>query len=393
MGFVDEFNPEALQRVYRRSLAANAAQARMCMDRSEPTLADFAVLISPAAAGMLEPLCRRAQAMTRQRFGKVIRMFAPIYISNQCVNNCQYCGFAIRNDIVRVTLTPGEVRREAQALAGQGFRNLLLVASEHPKLVPPAYLARCVSELIDLAPAVSLEVGPMSAGDYEPIVKAGAEGLVVFQETYDRALYTPLHPSGPKQDFNWRLGTPERAYAAGFRKLGLGALLGLADWRLEALCLMAHAQWLLKNCWKAQISISLPRLRPAASGFIPRCPISDREFAQLIAASRLLFPDVHLVLSTREPAALRDGLIPLGITQISAGSHTEPGGYTGAGRENALRSDGRASARFVPGADHPTDATGQFDIADERSPKDVAARLRRLGLEPVWKDWDTAFMA
>jgi len=393
MSFLEEFNTEALSGVYRRSLSANAAQARMCLDRTELSLADFAVLISPGAAGMLEPLCRRAQAMTRQRFGNVIRMFAPIYISNQCVNNCQYCGFALRNDIVRVTLSVEEVRREAQALAGQGFRNLLLVASEHPKLVPPAYLARCVSNLIDLAPSVSLEVAPMSTHDYAPIVKAGAEGLVVFQETYDRAIYAPLHPSGPKSDFDWRLGTPERAYAAGFRKLGLGALLGLNDWRLEALCLMAHAQWLLKNCWKAQISISLPRLRPAASGFIPRCPIPDREFAQLIGATRLLLPDVHLVLSTRESASLRDGLIPLGITQISAGSHTEPGGYTGAGRENTLRTRGQTSNTFIPGAAHPTDATGQFDIADDRPPKEVAIRLRGLGLEPVWKDWDTAFMA
>lgn len=393
MSFVDEFHPEALTGVYRRSLSANPAQARMCLDRTEPSLADFAVLISPAAAGMLESLCQRAQAITRQRFGKVIRMFAPIYISNQCVNNCQYCGFALRNDIVRVTLSVEEVRREAQALASEGFRNLLLVASEQPKLVPPAFLAQCVRTVMDLAPSVSLEVAPMSAGDYAPIVKAGAEGLVVFQETYDRALYAPLHPSGPKSDFNWRLGTPERAYAAGFRKLGLGALLGLNDWRQEALCLMAHAQWLLKNCWKAQISISLPRLRPAASGFVPRCPISDREFTQLIAATRLLFPDVHLVLSTRESASLRDGLIPLGITQISAGSHTEPGGYTGAGRENTLKIQGRSAATFVPAADRPTDATGQFDIADDRPATDVAARLRSLGLEPVWKDWDTAFMA
>jgi 2-iminoacetate synthase len=393
MSFVDDFDAEALASVYRRSLSANAAQARMCLEKADLSLEDFAVLISPAAAGLLEPLCQRAKAMTRRRFGNVIRMFAPIYISNQCVNNCVYCGFARRNDIVRVTLTVDEVRREAQALASQGFRNLLLVASEHPKLVSSEYLAQCVAAIIDLSPAVSLEVAPMSTEDYLPIVKAGADGLTVFQETYDEVLYAPLHPSGPKRDFRWRLGTPERAYAAGFRKLGLGALLGLKDWRMEALCLMAHAQWLLKNCWKAQVSISLPRLRPAASGFIPPAPIPDREFAQFVAATRLLFPDVSLVLSTRESSRLRDGLIPLGITQMSAGSHTEPGGYTGAGREKTVHSQSIANAGFTPDAAHPTDATGQFDVADDRSPIEVAASLRKLGLEPVWKDWDTAFMA
>jgi len=218
------------------------------------------------------------------------------------------------------------------------------------------------------------------------VVEAGANGVVVFQETYDRARYAELHPSGPKRDMDWRLGTPERAYEAGFRKLGLGALLGLHDWRREALCLAAHAAWLLKHCWKAQVSISLPRIRPAASGFVPTDPLGDRDLAQLIAAYRLMFPDAHLVLSTREPARLRDGLIPLGITQISAGSHTEPGGYTGAGRETL-----EVSGRRKRVAAQATEATAQFNIADDRPPVEVAECLRRMHLEPVWKDWDAGF--
>jgi 2-iminoacetate synthase len=232
----------------------------------------------------------------------------------------------------------------------------------------------------------------METEDYRPLVGAGAEGLVVYQETYDRAIYQEVHTSGPKRNFDWRLETPERAYAAGFRRLGIGALYGLADWRSEAIALAAHAEYLLRNCWKANVTISLPRLRPCAGEFQPLSHITDREMVQLVCAFRLMFPDVGLVLSTREPPKLRDGLIPLGITLISAGSHTEPGGYTGAGKQNLHHTErGRivelgASEWAVAGA--PARATEQFNIADDRSPQEVADRIRRLGYEPVWKDWE-----
>src|SRR5207244_1825500 len=181
-------------------------------------------------------------------------------------------------------------------------------------------------------PGMSLEGGPMETEEYRPIVAAGAEGLVVYQETYDRAIYAHMHTAGPKRNFDWRMETAERAYAAGFRRLGIGALFGLSDWRLEAISVAAHARYLLRNCWKAQVTVSLPRLRPCAGAFQPLTNLSDRELVQLVCAFRLMFPDAGLVLSTREPARLRDGLMPLGITLLSAGSHTEPGGYTGAGR-------------------------------------------------------------
>jgi 2-iminoacetate synthase len=202
-----------------------------------------------------------------------------------------------------------------------------------------------------------------------------------------------MHTSGPKRDFAWRLATPERAYAAGFRRLGIGALYGLADWRYEALCLASHAQYLLRNCWKASLTISLPRLRPCAGQFQPLTQMTDREMAQLICAFRLMFPDVGLVLSTRESARLRDGLLPLGITLMSAGSHTEPGGYTGAGRTNLHQTKGGRIVELGSSewaADASIHATGQFEIADERSPQEVADTIRRLGYEPVWKDWDAA---
>ena len=237
----------------------------------------------------------------------------------------------------------------------------------------------------------------MEINEYKPLVDAGADGLVVYQETYERKIYSDMHTAGPKRDFDWRLETPERAYAAGFRRLGIGALYGLADWRYEALAMAAHAEYLLKTCWKAQLTISLPRLRPCAGEFEPLSNMTDRQLVQLICALRLFLPDAGLVLSTREPAKLPRWLNPaLGITMISAGSHTEPGGYTGAGKQNIHQT---VRGRIVEAgssewaSDGATPATGQFDIADGRSPAEIAQLLQRLGYEPVWKDWDAALTA
>jgi 2-iminoacetate synthase len=398
VSFATEFKSVPLDALVKRSLNASAAAVRESSRKPRVSLGDFAQLISPAGSECLEELGRRSQEMTQQRFGKVMRLFAPLYLSNECINNCKYCGFSRDNPILRVTLTVEDVRREARALLAQGFRNLLLVSGEHPKFVSNGYLADCVRALHGEVPSLSLEVGPMKAEEYFPLVEAGAEGLVVYQETYDRAIYAGMHTAGPKRDFDWRLETPERAYAAGFRRLGIGALYGLGDWRLEALSLAAHADYLLRNCWKAQLTISLPRLRPCAGEFQPLTHISDRELVQLVCAFRLMFPDAGLVLSTREPAKLRDGLIPLGITLLSAGSHTEPGGYTGAGKEKIHHTErGRivelGASEWAPSAEGTTSATGQFEIADGRSPHEVADLIRRLGYEPVWKDWDTALTA
>jgi len=381
-------------------MATGSPAARAVLEKTKVSLADFAALISPAAGDLLEVMSRKAHTMTQQRFGKTIRLFAPLYLSNECVNNCSYCGFSRDNPILRVTLSLDEVQREANELNVQGFRNLLLVAGEHPKFVSNHYLRDCVARLHAEWPSISLEVGPMETEEYRPIVAAGADGLVVYQETYDRAVYDQMHTAGPKKNFDWRLETPERAYTAGFRRLGIGALYGLADWRFEALSLAAHADYLLRHCWKAQLTISLPRLRPCAGEFEPLTLLRDRDLAQLICAFRLMFPDVGIVLSTREMPKLRDGLIPLGVTIMSAGARTEPGGYTGAGREKIhhtergiIKEIAAGSSEWVPQDKRPTNATGQFDIGDERTPQEVATLIRRLGYEPVWKDWDTALTA
>lgn len=356
-----------------------------------PLVRRFAELLAPADDARLEAMAQEARVLTRQNFGRTMRMFAPLYLSNECINKCRYCGFSRDNPILRITLTVEQLLAEGLHLAAQGFRQVLLVAGEHPKFVSGSYLSDCIRALTPHFPSISLELGPMEKSEYEPLVAAGAEGLVVYQETYDRGVYAEMHTSGPKRDFNWRLDCPARAYDSGFRRIGVGALFGLAAWRPEALALAAHLEYLLKRCWQSDLTVSLPRLRPAAGEFVPPFSLGDRDLAQLICAFRICFPRVGIVLSTREPASLRDALASLGVTMMSSGSHTEPGGYTGQGRG--------AVHRTVRGRIQPPDenvdalATGQFEISDERSPAEVADVLRRKGLEPVWKDWDQALAA
>jgi len=359
-------------------LAENAtvAEVETALSRGRRTLEDFAALVSPVAASpvYLEWMAQESQRLTLKHFGRVIRLFAPLYLSNECVNVCRYCGFSRDNPIQRVTLNVEQVLAEARHLQREGFRHLLLVAGEHPRLVSAKYLEECVQRLHSDWSSISLEVGPLETAEYEPIVRAGAEGLVIYQETYDREVYRSLHPKGPKKDYDWRLDTPERAYAAGFKRLGVGVLLGLAPWRADVVRLADHIRYLLRTCWKAQITVSIPRLRPAAGGFEALVPVTDRDLVQLVCALRLVFPEVGIVLSTRERSALRDGLVRVGITMMSAGSRTEPGGYTGQGIRR-IGSEGEHAAE-------------QFEIADGRSSFEVATALAAMGYEPVWKDWD-----
>ena len=380
MSFVETFNSLPVAALRRYSQNATVADVETALHH--PNLESFAALISPAAD--LEQLAELAHATTLQHFGKVIRMYAPLYLSNECINICRYCGFSRDNPILRVTLTPDQVATEARYLRNEGFRHILLVAGEHPHFVSNHYLRDCVAKLSPEWPSIALEVGPLEVEEYRPIVAAGAEGLVIYQETYNREVYAAMHESGPKTNFDWRLETPERAYRAGFKRLGIGALLGLSDWRSEAIAVAAHVQYLLKYCWQSQLTISVPRIRPAAGEFEPLSQVSDRELVQLVCAIRMTFPEIGIALSTRETAKLRDGMIPLGVTMISAGSHTEPGGYTGQGSADLhLTKGGR---RIESEGEH---ATVQFEIADSRSPAQVAAKLDTMGYEPVWKDWDT----
>lgn len=356
-----------------------------------PLIGRLAGLLQPKSAAELEAMARESVAITRRNFGRTMRLFAPLYLSNECINNCKYCGFSRDNAILRVTLTVDEVVREARHLAEQGFRNVLLVAGEHPRFVSEGYLEDCIAAIRDFVPTIGIEVGPMEAPDYRRLVETGCEGLVVYQETYDPVVYAEMHTAGPKRDFAWRLACPERGYEAGFRRIGVGALFGLSDWGLEALRLGAHLEYLYKKCWKAQFTVAFPRLRPAVGGFKPLTDFTDAALVQTICAFRLVFPEVGIVLSTREPAALRDALAPLGVTMMSAGSHTEPGGYTGAGSRD-LHLTVRGRRVEISAECDSRKAEEQFGIADDRSPEQVAVMLHRLGLDPVWKDWDKAIL-
>lgn len=360
--------------------------------RNSPSMRRFDKLLQPKSNAELVQMVTESQKITRRNFGRTMRMFAPLYVSNECVNNCQYCGFSRDNPILRVTLNIAQVVREARHLADEGFRNILLVAGEHPRFVSEGYLEECIEAIREFVPTIGIEVGPMEAPEYERMVKAGCEGLVVYQETYHRELYAKMHTAGPKKDFNWRLDCPERGYEAGFRRMGIGALFGLANWREEALALAGHLEHLYKHCWKASYTVAFPRLRPAAGSFQPLTDFTDTNLLQTMSAFRLVFPEVGIVMSTRESAQFRDVVAQHGVTVMSAGSHTEPGGYTNQGADDLhLTVKGR---RVELAAKSSCDrAEGQFGIADERSPREVAEMLSRQGLEPVWKDWDAAILA
>jgi 2-iminoacetate synthase len=364
-------------------------------ENKSPLLRKFERLISPTSNEQLEAMAAEAQKLTRRHFGKTMRLFAPLYVSNECINNCSYCGFSRDNPILRTTLTVEQVVTEARHLHSLGFRNILLVAGEHPKFVSEGYLQECIDAIKSFIPTVAIEVGPMEDHQYAEIVNHGGEGLIVYQETYVRDVYKTLHTAGPKKNFDWRLECPERAYAGGFRRIGIGALFGLAPWRQEALALAAHLEYLYKHCWKASFSVAFPRMRPYAGNYQyspnPDLFLDDRAFVQLTTAFRICFPQVNIVLSTREPANLRDAMVPLGVTHMSAGSQTEPGGYTGAGHDDLhLTVKGR---RVEIEERKPCQkATEQFTIDDKRSASQISEMLSSKGYEAVWKDWDEAIL-
>jgi 2-iminoacetate synthase len=341
---------------------------RNTLNKINHRVGDFPILVSPAAEPFLENMAAMAQHTTLLRFGKTIKMYAPLYISNECINACVYCGFSSNNKIDRTTLTKDQIVKEAEALHSQGFRHILLVSGEDRKKVSVEYIADIAKELSKKFVGISIEVYPMDTGDYKKLVQSGVTGIAVYQETYDRKIYKTLH-KGPKADFDYRLQTCERAGGAGFRELGIGALLGLTDFRTDMACVAMHADYLMKKFWKSQIAISFPRLRNAVGSFIPPTQVSDRQLAQVIFALRIVLPDADLVLSTREAPAFRNGMAGIGITRMSAGSKTQPGGYVVS-----------------------KDSLEQFEVADTRTPPQVAAMIADKGFEPVWKDFDISFL-
>lgn len=332
--------------------------------KSRWNLADFPKLISPAATPYIETMARLSTALTRQRFGHTMQMFIPMYLANYCYNKCTYCGFSIDNDYPRIALSSDEIVKEGLILKEKGFQHLLILTGEAPDKSGPDYIADAVKLLSPHFASIAIEVQPLKTEDYEAIIQAGADSLTVYQETYHKPTYLDHHVSGKKRNYTYRLDTPDRGGQAGFFKMNLGALLGLYEWHYEAIALAYHLNYLQKTYWKTKYAISFPRIQKMVGEFSPPYPVTDTDIVQFICAFRLVFPDLGITLSTREPAELRDHLIKLGITALSAESDTSPGGYSG------------------------KDSEKQFEISDTRRVEDIVAVLKKNNIEAVFKDWD-----
>ncbi len=370
MSFQDQLDSYPKNKILPLIKEATPQRIEQALRRSRLSIEDFASLLSPQISdAQLEEMACRAHQTTSQRFGRTILLYAPLYLSNECHNGCKYCGFSADNHLPRKTLTLAEIEQEAKILRNQGFRHMLLLTGEAPESAGIDYLEQAVKTVKSQCGSVSIEVFPMGKDGYQRMIVAGVDGLTLYQETYDPELYQELHPYGPKSDYSYRLDAPERAGEAGLRRIGIGALLGLGEALSDVFYTGLHALYLARKFWRTQVTISFPRMRPAEGGYQPNSIVTDRQLTQFICALRLLVPDAGMILSTREDAALRDNLLPLGITQMSAGSCTAPGGY----------SDDSHNGE-------------QFSISDERSPAEICALLQSRGYDPVWKDWDSAFL-
>lgn len=327
------------------------------------------ILLSPAAGEFIEEMAQQARRLTIQRFGRTMQLYAPLYVSSYCINSCRYCGFNIKTDMDRARLSIEQAMADAEIIAAEGFRNILLVSGEDPFFVTTDYLGKLAERLKDKFSTISMEIYPMSQADYKKCFDAGIDGVTLYQETYNKKAYEHYHPAGPKSSYEMRLNAHDRTAGAGMRRLGLGFLLGLCDWRGETLAMAVHANYLMKKYWRSQVSFSFPRIRPAAG---EDCEyehlVSDHQLVQMMCALRLCFADAGIVLSTRESAEFRDNMMNICVTQVSAGSKTNPGGYSD--QEETLE---------------------QFSIDDDRSPAEIAEIIRQNGYEVVHKDWDKAF--
>ncbi len=372
MAFINTLDAWPVARVQRLFSSITADSVASALAREQRDLLDLAALLSPAARPFIESMAQEAHALTRRYFGRTISLYAPLYLSNVCGARCVYCGFSADNKSseTRVTLNPAEIERECAALSRMGYESVLLLTGDAPSAAPPAYIAEACAVARQYFSSVAVEVYAMDTDDYQLLCRHGMDGITLYMETYDRAAYGTMHLAGRKKDFLYRLGAIERAADAGARRLSIGALLGLFDWRCEALYLGLHAQYLQARCWRSALSISFPRLRNTPAHFSTPHPVSNEALAQMLVALRLFLPETGFNLSTREHPQLRDHLLPLGITSMSAGSSTRPGGYA------------------EPSCNH----LAQFQIEDQRAPEQVAAMIRNAGYDPVWKDFDRAFL-
>lgn len=336
------------------------------LDREKPSVMDFLTLLSPQAMHHLEAMAQKAHRLTVQYFGRTIQLFIPLYISNHCNNQCAYCGFNHNNAILRRKLTMTEIEEEARAIARTGMQHVLVLTGEAPHIASIDYLIETVTLLKRYFASVSIEVYPLEIEEYRRLQRAGVDGMTLFQETYSEIMYRQVHLAGRKRDYHWRLNAPERAARGGLRLVNIGPLLGLAEPRSEMFFTGLHARYLENTFLDTEVAISLPRFNAAEGEFTPAYSVDDKTFVQFMTALRLFLPRAGLTISTRESAAFRDRLLPLGATRYSAGSCTGVGGY----------------------AEHDAHQTPQFEITDCRGVAEVAETIITHGYQPVYKDWD-----
>ncbi|HNW39482.1 MAG TPA: 2-iminoacetate synthase ThiH [Candidatus Omnitrophota bacterium] len=353
-----------LERVFN-SVSSNSVKA--AFERDILDLKRFIFLLSPEAENNLESMAQKAQVITRRNFGKSMQLYTPLYLSNYCENSCSYCGFNLNNKIERKKLSLDEVQKEAQLISASGLKHILILTGESRGKSPVSYIRDCVSILKKRFSSIAIEVYPLTEDEYAVLVLAGADGLTIYQETYDERLYAKLHLCGPKKDYRFRLDAPERGAKAGMRSISIGALLGLGDWRREAFFLGLHAKYLQDNFPDIEIGVSVPRIQPQTGDFKAARQVSDKNITQIILALRIFLPRLSIALSTRESPGFREALIPLGVTKISAGSVTSVGGH-------AIYAKPRQEAL-------------QFQIQDQRSVNEIKIMLEKKGYQPVFKDW------
>ncbi len=367
--FFDEIQKYDWDDTTRCISSKTAKDVEIALSKKHLTIDDFMALISPAGAAYIEPMAQLSHRYTMERFGKTISMYIPLYISNACTNHCVYCGFNHNNPIKRTTLTMEQIEEECKAIRKLGpFENLLIVTGEHPSIAGVDYIEQALQVARPYFNNLSIEVMPLKTDDYFRLTQSGLNGVVCFQETYNQHNYKNYHPKGMKSIYDWRLNGYDRMGQAGIHKIGMGVLIGLEDWRTDITMMARHLRYLRKNYWRTKFSVNFPRMRPSEGHFQPNVVMNDRELAQVTFAFRIFDHDVDISYSTRENPVFRANMMKLGVTSMSAGSKTEPGGYVST-----------------------PDALEQFEVSDDRSPAQVAQEIKKLGYEVVWKDWDKSF--
>jgi len=395
----DQYNWEQVKDSIYAKTSKDVIEA---LNKKKHDLEDFKALIAPAALPFLEQMASQSQQLTQQRFGKTIQMYIPLYLSNECQNICTYCGFSYDNPLKRNTLTDEQIKQEIAVIKSYGYDHILLVTGEANKTVGLGYFKNALKIIRPHFSHIAMEVQPLEKEDYNELIRYGLNTVLVYQETYNKQAYKNYHLKGKKRNFYYRLDTPDRLGQAGIHKIGLGCLIGLDDWRSDSFFTALHLNYLEKHYWKTKYSISFPRLRPFSGSLTLPSPkgrakidMSDRELVQLICAYRIFNQEVELSMSTRESEKFRNNIIPLGITSMSAGSKTNPGGYTAnsltlpspKGRGEINVNGDNPLTPFIKG-----ETLEQFEICDERTPAQVVEAIKEQDYEPVWKDWDNVLI-